>query len=652
MTAVDCFAPPRPLAPRFAAVVAAVAVAAAWAPAVAAEPGSPTVAAEPGSPAVELAAQAAVVRGREAVVGIRGLLRFAVEAAGAGWDPAAVEEALALARSMQVGDRAAADFGNFRWRLGDAGVTDPNAVEFAGQLLAVLRLEDDGLLGPRPPGPRLTPRGRELVETMARDAVVAIRRHAVQPGHTNIRLMRIWNLLSLGDLGDDDARPEGAAAWRACRDFTRANGLTEYLCPTYFGVSLDSLALIAAHAPAAEIRAEAEGLLGYAWRSAAAHWCAAAQRLSGPHARDYDYLYGRGYADEHFAEAGWLTVPPRVEGAGWLPGTTRGSLRTFREACRSAPPAAATQLIAALPRFVVERTGTLPWQRITNHVGRAATIGVAGDGRGAEDKTLVINLPPVEPQAAAAPAEMWATPNVTLVWAGRHDPYGRDRVPSGAAGQRKPHHLRPYVISSQRGPRVTAAWYHDPRRRAFGVEPRELSCLEAHLLVPTGCDVWSVDGPLAAGAELPVDAVVFLRGGAGVALGIRWLVTAAADLRPQGLRLVADGGDQPVQRLTATFAEGPPDRGGLLALDFELQEQLDEAEFASFRQEFAGRDVTARLQDGRFAVAGALPLELELGPPAGRPRRLRFEPILPPAALLLLNGRDVGADAFAGGSAP
>jgi hypothetical protein len=56
---------------------------------------------------------------------------------------------LELARSMQVVGAEEADRGNFRWRLGDSDVTDANACEFAGQLLALLRLEDDGRLVPR-----------------------------------------------------------------------------------------------------------------------------------------------------------------------------------------------------------------------------------------------------------------------------------------------------------------------------------------------------------------------------------------------------------------------------------------------------------------------------------------------------------------------
>jgi len=591
--------------------------------------------------AAELEAQVAILRSRGATIGIRGVLRFAVEAAGRGWNAEAVEEALALARSMQVVDPASADRGNFRWRLGDERVTDPNAVEFAGQLLAVLRLEDDGRLVPRPQGRRLTPRSRELLETMARDALPAIRRHAVQPGHTNIRLMRIWNLLALGDLAEPDARAEGVAEWRAWLAFTRTHGLTEYVCPTYLGVSLDSLTLIADHAAAIDTRVEADTALAYAWRSAAAHWFAPAQRLSGPHARDYDYLYGRGYADEHFAEAGWLTAPPRVEGAGWLPAAPRASLQVFRTACRSEPPGMAVRtILGEVPRFVVERTGTHSWQRITNYVGRTASLGVAGDGRGAEDKTLVANLPPVDDRDGEAAIWPVETPNVTLVFDGRRDPYGLERVPSGAAGHRKAHHLRPYTISSQEGARVTAAWVLDPRRPAFGVDPASLACLEAHLLMPSGCQVWSVDAPLAAGARLPAEPVVFLRGGGGTVLAIRVLSAAAADLRPEGCALVADGGVRPVQRLTVSFAEGPPGRGALLALDLELREAVDDAAFAAFRRAFAGRDVTARLDGTRFTVAGSLPLELDLGGPAERPRRVRFAPTLPAGALLRVNDRD------------
>lgn len=595
--------------------------------------------------AADLEAQAAILRSRNPSIGIRGVLRFAVEAAGRGWKPAEVEAALALARSMQVVDPTHKDFGNFRWRLGDESVTDANAADFAGQLLGVLRLEDEGRLVPRPGGSRLTPRGRTLLETMARDTVAVFHQREVKSGHTNIRLMRIWNLLALGDLVGPDVVRKGESAWDEWLAFTRTHGLTEYLCPTYLGVSLDSLALIADHAPAIKTRIEADTVLAYAWRSAAAHWSEAAQRLSGPHARDYDYLYGRGYADEHFLDAGWLTVKPRAEGAGWLPDAPRDSLEVFRSACRSVPyGGAATEIIETQPRFVVERTGTYSWQRITNHVGRTVTIGIAGEGRGPEDKTLLITMPPLADGSSSVPSELSRTPNMTLVFDGRRDPYGLAPVRNVGTGHSTSRHLHPYLISSQQGPRVTAAWYFDPARSAFSIDPSTLVCLEAHLLLPSGCSVWSADMPLASGGELPPEAVLFLRGGDGAVAGIRTLAPADPHLRPRVLRLVADGGSQPVQRLTATFSEGVPDRGALVALDIEVREGLDDDAFAAFRREFSERKVTARLDGTRFTVSGSLPLELDLGEPEGRPSRVLFEPILPEQSLLVVDGTEIGRE--------
>jgi len=595
--------------------------------------------------AADLEAQAAILRSRNPSIGIRGVLRFAVEAAGRGWNPAEVEAALELARSMQVVDPTHKDFGNFRWRLGDDGVTDANAADFAGQLLGVLRLEDESRLVPRPGGSRLTPRGRALLETMARDAMTVFHQREVKPGHTNIRLMRIWNLLTLGDLVGPDAVRKAESAWDEWLAFTRTHGLTEYLCPTYLGVSLDSLALIADHAPAMKTRIEADTVLAYVWRSAAAHWSAAAQRLSGPHARDYDYLYGRGYADEHFLDAGWLTVKPRPEGAGWLPDAPRDSLEVFRSACRSVPyGGAATEIIETLPRFVVERTGTQAWQRITNHVGRTMTIGIAGEGRGPEDKTLLITMPPLADGSSTVPSELPRTPNMTLVFDGRRDSYGLAPVRNAGTGHSTSRHLHPYLISSQQGPRVTAAWYLDPARPAFSIDPTTLACLEAHLLLPSGCSVWSADMPLGSGAELPPETVLFLRGGNGAVAGIRTLSAADPHLRPRALRLVADGGSQPVQRLTATFSEGVPDRGALLALDIEVREGLDDDAFAAFRREFSERKVVASLDGTRFTVSGSLPLEFDLGEPEGRPRRVLFEPILPEQALLVVDGTEIGRE--------
>jgi len=580
--------------------------------------------------AAELDAQAAILRGRDPTLGIRGVLRLALEAGGHGGRQEIVDDALGLARQMQVSDRQQPDFGNFRWRLGDAAVTDENAVEFAMQLASLLRLEH---------AKGLSPRGRELLDAINRDAIAAVRRHAIKPGYTNIALMKIWNCLALGQVYDERLAQEGAGLWRDWLDYTRKSGITEYASPTYYGVDLDSLALITRHAHDPLVRAQSAAALRYVWTSIAAQWFGPAQRLSGPHSRDYDYLRSRGYLDEHLRQAGWLDRAPATEGAGWLPRAPREHLRVFRDACRwNPPPQLRSELAAVAPRFVVERFGEQPWQRATNHVGATLTIGIAGECRGAEDKSLAINLPGDA-----------RTPNVTLVFDGRGDPYGTVKEPQGDEGHRKARHLKPFLIASQRGTSITSAWLFDPALPRFQVEGGNLTGLAAHLLVPNETEIWHAGAALEGEATLAPAAVVFLRK-EKAAVGIRFVAVenagdtaAAARYRPPtGLHVRCDGGASGAKRLTAVFAEQEPVAGAVLVLDIEARESCDDEEFARFRGEFVGRMVEAVIDAGRLRVTGGLPLEADIE----RFRRLVCEPLLPAGRLLEVNGRDVGSEAL------
>lgn len=572
--------------------------------------------------AAELAAQHEILRSREASLGIRGVLRFALEAAGHDWNPAAVEEALRLARSMQDADRDGRQFGNFRWRLGDAAVTDPNAVEFATQLTSLLRLAH---------ADSLTPASRDLLDAIHRDALVAIRRHDVKPGYTNIHLMRTWNLLALGRAGDADAGQAGRTAWGDWLAHTARHGITEYSSPTYYGTDLDSLGLIARYADDDGIRREAATALALVWTSIAADWFEPAERLAGPHSRDYDYLFGLGYLDEHLHAAGWLESPPRSDPAGWLPRAPHDHLRVFGDACRRHPPAHLQDAIAGrTPRFVVQRFTAEPWARSTNYVGQTLAIGVAGESRGPEDKSLAIHLP-------GGPA----TANVTLVLDGRDDPYGRRKEPIGHGGQSKAHHLRTFLVSSQRGPRITAAWMFDPAVPAFKADPEDLSCLRAHLIMPADAEVWTSDERLVDGAVLPGDATIFIRRQRAV-VGIRSLLAASDGSAPRDFRLRIDAARIGGQRLTATLQDARPQGRGVVALDIEAREDHDDEQFATFRREFVARPVRAVLAGDRLRIDGALPLEADL---AAR-RRIAYEPLLSPADLLLVDGVEIGRTLF------
>lgn len=566
----------------------------------------------------DLAAQQEVIQRRDPANGIRGVLRFALEAAGSGWNPPAVEEALQLARSMQDRDPASPTFGNYRWRLGDDTVTDPNAVEFATQLTSLMRLTC---------ADAATPAARDLLDTLHRDALVAIRRHVVKPGYTNIHLMQTWNLLALGRLGDATADRAGRTAWRMWLDHVASHGITEYSSPTYYGIDLDSLALIARHADDEVIRREAVSALTFLWTAIAANWFPPAERLSGPHSRGYDYLFGHGSLDDHLHEAGWLTRPPFRESAGWLTKPPHDHLTVFRTACRWTPPAdLRAGLAARTPRFVVQRFNAEPWARSTNHVGETLAIGVAGECRGPEDKSLAIQLP-------GGPD----TANVTLVIDGRDDPYGRRKEPTAQGGQSKAHHLRTFLASSHRGPRVVAAWMFDPAVPAFKADPDDLTCLKAHLIMPAEAEVWSASDRLADGATLPGDAVFFIRKAQAV-VGFRSLLTADDGSAPRDFRLRTDAPHIGAQRLTATLHEGQPHGRSLVAFDIEAREHCDDAGFADFRREFTARPVSAVVTSDRLRVEGTLPLEADLA--ARRP--LACEPRLTPADLLLVDGTEIG----------
>ena len=566
----------------------------------------------------ELVAQHEIVQRRDAAIGIRGLLRFALEATGNGWNSPAVEEALRLARSMQDLDPASDQFGNFRWRLGDATVTDPNAVEFAVQITSLMRIAY---------ADALTPAARDSLDAIHRDALVAIRRHAVKPGYTNVYLMKTWNLLALGQIGNSEAMREASQAWQVWLDHTARHGITEYSSPTYYGTDLDSLGLIARHAADDRIRREAEAALTFIWTGIAANWFPPAERLAGPHSRDYDYLFGHGYLDEHLHTAGWLTSPPRTDSAGWLPGSPREHLRVFHDACRWDPPAdLRTKHASRTPRFVTQRFNAEPWARSTNFIGETLAIGVAGECRGPEDKSLAIHLP-------GGPA----TPNMTLVIDGRDDPYGRRKEPVGHGGQSKAHHLRTFLISSQRGPRVTAAWMFDPAVAAFKADPDDLTCLRAHLLLPADAEVWTADARIADGATLPGDAVFFIRMHDAV-VGFRSLLAGTDGSAPRDWRLRTDAAKLGAQRLTATLHEQRPQGRSLVALDIEAREHCDDVGFAAFRRAFAARRVTATLTGDRLRLEGTLPLEADL---ATR-RRIACEPLLAPEDLLLVDGLELG----------
>ncbi|MFN3423047.1 MAG: hypothetical protein ACK40X_15135, partial [Armatimonadota bacterium] len=168
---------------------------------------------------------------------MRELFTFALESAEADWEMGRIEEALALAEQMQDRDPESRTFGNFRWYWESQRPEDLNAVEFCMQDAALLWMRHRD---------RLPSKALERLERLIRFGIEGILQHSVSVGYTNIFLMKTWNCIALGEnFGRPELAQRGYGMLDAWLLYTYENGIREYLSPTYHGVSLDSLMLIA-----------------------------------------------------------------------------------------------------------------------------------------------------------------------------------------------------------------------------------------------------------------------------------------------------------------------------------------------------------------------------------------------------------------------
>lgn len=581
---------------------------------------------DPGLGAQELEQQWAIVANPGAVIGIRGVLRFALEATGLGWHPERVEAALARARAIQDLDPASPTLGNFKWRSDQARVLDLNAVEFAAQLMGFMRLRQTE---------RLSPAARRQLDELLTDAIAGLRNHTVRIEYTNIFVMKAWGLIAAGEiLGRPEVAADGYRRFDDWLRFTASHGIGEYGAVTYYGIVLDSLALIARCAGRAGARTQAERAMRYLWTDAAANWWAPGDRLGGTNARSYDYVFGRGYFEAHTWTAGWLRTRPELEGAGWM-SSARDNLTTFRDAVTFVPPAEWTEAIRGeLPRIVVQRWGADLEQRATNWIGRQVSLASSGASRGSDERTLVANL-----------GDSPAVPQLTLFMDGRGDPFGTKKTTT-ASLHAKALHLTPFIATVQRGAEVLQVLSDEPLRPGSRHRPGDLTCFLSQLTLPVQADVWFGDARAQPGTAerptlVPAGAAVFVRlGEAVVALRVLLATTTAGAVAP--VQFIADGGRAPARRLTVVHAAAEPKGRGTVVVYFRAAEGLDDAGFAAWRKNFTATRAEAKLTGDvvRAEAAGeggALRIEADVR--RGERRVLAGGE---PDALLSVNGRDVG----------
>lgn len=562
-----------------------------------------------------------VVSDPSSTIGVRGLFRFAVEATGLGWHPERVEVALARARTMQDLDPASKTRGNFKWNSGHNGVVDLNAVEFAAQLMGYLR---------RVQSAQLSAKARAQLDEMMTDAIDGLRSHVVKIDYTNIFVMKAWGLIAIGEtLGRADVAEDGYRRFDAWMEFTTRHGIGEYGAVVYYGIDLDSLALLARFAGRAEARAKAAQAIQHVWTDLAANWWAPGDRMGGTNARTYDYIYGHGYTEAHTWTAGWLRERPELEGAGWLTGV-RYNLVTFRDAVMWRPATEWTEPIRAqVPRTVVQSWGEQPEQRAVNWIGRHVSLASSGMARSRDERTLVANL-----------GDSPAVPQLTLFMEGRRDPYGYKKQVGGKAL-----HLMPFIATVQRGPEVLQVLSDDPLKTDSRNKPGDLVNFVTHFTVPAVAEVWSGDvrvapGSVAQPTRLATGAPVYVRLGDAV-IGLRWLMATTTTGEPAALEYIEDTAGGVARRLTLTHSATEPQGRATVAVWLRAAEGLDPASFAAWRRFFSALPAQAKIT-GDTVVAevagatGALRIEAEV---LKSERRVLAGG--EPAALLSVNGREV-----------
>ena len=593
-----------------------------------AAPTLPTWTGDPARAGVELEAQWAQVARPESTVGIRGLLRFALEAAGVDWHPERVAAALARARTMQDLDPASPTHGNFKWRSDHERVLDHNGVEFAMQLLGLLQQRF---------GERLSPAARSHVAALLTAGIAGLRGHTVRIEYTNIFVMKAWGLIAAGEaLGRADVAADGYGRFDEWLRHTARHGIGEYGGVTYYGIDLDSLALIAKFAGRPEVRTQALAAIRHLWTDIAANWWAPGDRLGGANARSYDYLFGTGYLEAHTWTAGWLRARPALEGAGWLGGVQRNQ-SVLRDAVVLPPSTEWTEPIRAqLPRTVVQRWGEKPEQRAVHWIGRHVSLASSGASRSTDERTLVANL-----------GDSPAVPQLTLFMDGRGDPFGTKKI-ANAAGQAKSLHLTPFIATVQRGPELLQLLSSTPLAPGSRYKPGELACFLTHLTIPRVAEVWVGDTLTPPGTPerpvvIPQGRAIFIRLG-DAALAVKILLATATDGSPAPIQWIEDSPRSPARRLTVTHSATAPSGRGTIAVWIKAGEGMDAAQFAEWRKTMAAAPNGVHVEKDLVTLAvsaGAESLRLSADLAKGERREISGGE---PAALLSVNGRDYGQE--------
>ena len=176
--------------------------------------------------------------------------------------------------------------GDLPWSLNPTAFSDPNANEFCTQVIGpILYLYGNQLDANFKAS--LIPKIQAVYNAMKnRDIVVS---------YTNIFLARAVNSILMGEAINDSAMASQGYAWLdQWIAYTCANGIHELDAPTYYYVDLEYLRMGYLFASASGAKTKFQNALNFYWQDITSNYFLGRQSLSGPHTRDYNFLWGYG----------------------------------------------------------------------------------------------------------------------------------------------------------------------------------------------------------------------------------------------------------------------------------------------------------------------------------------------------------------------
>ena len=347
---------------------------------------------------------------------------------------------LKLVETRVVTDKTKSDsYGNIYWGWKETGVDigDGNNVQFCvqyGMLIKILFYD------------RLSPEAKKTLDEIFELALNGVRNQKVRISYTNIFLMKIWNLVALGQAYNQPAVvEEGRGLFNQWLNHVGRYGNREYDSPTYCGVDIESLLLMSTFSKDADIKSKAADALNFFLTDLSSHFNQRGGFLGGAHSRDYNRVFGRDLLEEKYFNP--------------LMGRKNNNIHLFHQVCLSALQnigltAQQKELMNQKNRFIIQRWDSLANTYACEFVGDKVSIASSNQAYSPDDKPFVMYL------SSPRNPEM---PNIAFVMEGRDDHYGtwsaegkgeklKDRMPANYpadGGWAKTRHLMPFMQSAQ-----------------------------------------------------------------------------------------------------------------------------------------------------------------------------------------------------------